>query len=527
MAAFIIVVLLASALAGGLVGKARAQTLYESSGVVVVIPPGAGNVDAKLNPFVNLDNNMVQLALTLATALNSPQTEIDLGQPDPSVTQIDIETVKTSLATPGTGDTPQVRFTVTGSNGPIAAQTVQRLMDYSATVLRRIQESAGVRGATFADRAVVSPSSAPVPITASALRSAAAHAALFFAATALVILALLALVALVRRGSSHTRGPRVTPSTFRPAIPLPGPAPMSPPPPSNAARPGAHPPIDVDTLPPTVNGHNGFGYNGSGYNGSGYNGSGHWGPHHGDPGTPPAGAPPAAPTPEPARTSNVTRRADWADRPKWNGTTESPARWSPARDSKPADPATVEIPVSWLASAAEHAAGFGAFGTGSTTTPAPPTLLPPGWSATDIRSTLTYAADTYHEPFVEEEIHIGADDLDDADTAADESDVAEPVTDVTDDESSDESDDPVDVEVVESADDESGDTDEFDSGEYESGAGEVADDKVADGDAQDPDSQHDDAEEDSDDDADGSFDGVEDDGSEHDHAVPASGRSTR
>lgn len=59
------------AFAAAAYGWSSTSEQYESSAAVVVIPPGSGDADAGLNPFINLNNNMAQLAVILGSAAQS------------------------------------------------------------------------------------------------------------------------------------------------------------------------------------------------------------------------------------------------------------------------------------------------------------------------------------------------------------------------------------------------------------------------------------------------------------------------
>lgn len=199
----------------------QVKTEYQSEAVIMMLPPGAGNKDARMNPFINLDNNMVQLALAMTTALNSAQTESDLNPIDPAVTAMEAETVKTTGASAGAGDTVQVRLSATADNGDAAKYMTQRLIDYSARVLRRMQDAAGVRGPVLADIVVVVPPTAPEPATSSALRSIVSMALLGIIVAAAIIGAILGVLQL-RSRSRGTRNKR-DPGTPKPGAPAPRP----------------------------------------------------------------------------------------------------------------------------------------------------------------------------------------------------------------------------------------------------------------------------------------------------------------
>lgn len=204
--AVVVVIVALAGLIGGLVGKSRTHPLYESTAVVMVLPPGAGNPDAKMNPFVNLDNNMIQLALALTTALNSPRTVADLGEPDSSIEEASAATVKTSAGTAGSGDTVQIAITAQGTDPGIAQATVERLTTYAKTALTRMQTDAGVRGRTFADLLVVTRASAPEQVSASAVKAIGTMALLFMIVAGVVTGGILALIdfLLRRRGRASS-----------------------------------------------------------------------------------------------------------------------------------------------------------------------------------------------------------------------------------------------------------------------------------------------------------------------------------
>ena len=70
--ALIVMFLLVVGTVGGVIGAGRAEPTYQSDGIVLIIPPGAGNPSATMNPFVNLDQNMSQLAQALSTRMAAP-----------------------------------------------------------------------------------------------------------------------------------------------------------------------------------------------------------------------------------------------------------------------------------------------------------------------------------------------------------------------------------------------------------------------------------------------------------------------
>ena len=187
---------------GGVVGMTQVKKEYESEAVVLVLPPGAGNKDARMNPFINLDNNMVQLAFAMTTALNSGQTAVDLAPIDPSISEAEAETVTTTEATASAGGTVQVRLVTKAENPDAAVAMTKRLIDYSRTVLQRMQEQAGVRGQVFADIVVVVPATPPQEASASALRSIVSSAMLGIILASAVLAAVLGVLRFRRRRPS-------------------------------------------------------------------------------------------------------------------------------------------------------------------------------------------------------------------------------------------------------------------------------------------------------------------------------------
>ncbi|WP_072803655.1 hypothetical protein [Rhodococcoides yunnanense] len=136
------------ALAAGAYGAMSSTESYESSAVAVVYPPGAGDIDAKLNPFVNLNDNMSQLAAVTATMLQSSAAAALVEEAGASPEY----TVTSTL-----GDTasalrlsPQLLITTNGPTPEAAQAGAQALLDYSSVALAELQVQTGVRPNTEA-----------------------------------------------------------------------------------------------------------------------------------------------------------------------------------------------------------------------------------------------------------------------------------------------------------------------------------------------------------------------------------------
>lgn len=220
----VIIFILCAGVVGALVGKENAKMVYESSAVVMVIPPGAGNSDATMNPFVNLDSRIVQLALALTTSLNSAANTASLGPIDPAVTKLSVDTVKTSMASADAGNTAQIQLVAQATDPTVARQYADGLTSAAGTRLHDMQAAAGVRGATFASLVVVSPPSDAQPISSSQTRSILSAAVIAMAVAA--VLAFLALLGCDRLQALRSSR-RTTDSTSEPDS-LPGPSESAP-----------------------------------------------------------------------------------------------------------------------------------------------------------------------------------------------------------------------------------------------------------------------------------------------------------
>ncbi|NIL74725.1 hypothetical protein [Rhodococcus sp. B10] len=167
-------VVLLCAVAAGTYGVMSSTDTYESSAVAVVYPPGAGDIDAKLNPFVNLNDNMGQLAAVAATLLQSPAAVALVEEAGASVEY----TVTSTL-----GDTasalrlsPQLMITTSGPTPEAAQAGAQALLDYSSTALAQLQVQTGVRPNTEASiTAAVMPEPGAL-VAASPLKAAGSYA---------------------------------------------------------------------------------------------------------------------------------------------------------------------------------------------------------------------------------------------------------------------------------------------------------------------------------------------------------------
>ncbi|WP_319445958.1 MULTISPECIES: hypothetical protein [unclassified Mycobacterium] len=161
------------AIAAGVAGTLSAPHTYQSTAVIVVIPPGSGNPDAMMNPLVNLTTNMAQLAAVVATKMRT-----DGGAVATAAGGTGEFTVDTTF-----GDSPtfaqltsQLVIEAKASNAVAAQRTTQALTDFASTALQKLQADSWVPSH---NNAVIVASVAPQPgaaVSSSPIRSGAAYA---------------------------------------------------------------------------------------------------------------------------------------------------------------------------------------------------------------------------------------------------------------------------------------------------------------------------------------------------------------
>ena len=185
---------LALTVGAGMIGAHRTEPAYQSEGIVLIIPPGAGSQVATNNPFVNLDQNIAQLAQALSTRMSAPDIVTGLQSRAPSLTDY-TATVRYDNAVVNSMPTSQVQFTVTGTDAQVVRDAVQQLMVSASDNLKQIQVHAGVKADTLAQTVQL-----VAPTEPTAMPVSAARAAGLWAISGLLIgLAVLALTAAVVR----------------------------------------------------------------------------------------------------------------------------------------------------------------------------------------------------------------------------------------------------------------------------------------------------------------------------------------
>lgn len=185
--ALIVMFLLVVGTVGGVIGAWRAEPTYQSDGIVLIIPPGAGNPSATMNPFVNLDQNMSQLAQALSTRMAAPDVVERIHQQAPSVVNYQAQ-VRYDQSVVNPAPTSQLQFTVQGTDAQATRDVVAQLMVLADEELSRIQTHAGVTQSTLADAVVLVQPTEPQVMPVSSLRAAG------MAAVAAVLLGLVLIV---------------------------------------------------------------------------------------------------------------------------------------------------------------------------------------------------------------------------------------------------------------------------------------------------------------------------------------------
>ncbi|BDD80349.1 hypothetical protein TPB0596_01120 [Tsukamurella pulmonis] len=144
----IILLVIVAGIAGGAIGWKSTTSHFESSAAVLVIPPGAGSVNAKDNPFTSLDYGAAQIAQVLTVVAQSPRgaAALEGAGASPDVTMI---------AAVGDGNpkqiSPLITFTVSAPTAEQSKAGADALIAFWRAEFKKMQVDAGVVGNTFAD----------------------------------------------------------------------------------------------------------------------------------------------------------------------------------------------------------------------------------------------------------------------------------------------------------------------------------------------------------------------------------------
>ncbi len=187
----------------GYIGLSSASSVYQSTAVAVVIPPGSGSPDAGLNPLINLNNNTAQLTAIVATALQTDgghKAAADAGGTGNF-------TVNTTF-----GDaavyaqlTSQLVIVADGPDADSARAAAAALVEYARACLNKIQLDSAV---PVVNNALLIPSVEPsqaVKLPTSGVRAGAAYALGAVLGGLALLLILDAAREVIRRPGKHSR----------------------------------------------------------------------------------------------------------------------------------------------------------------------------------------------------------------------------------------------------------------------------------------------------------------------------------
>lgn len=198
------------AVAGGLIGFSSAASTFQSSATVLIVPPNAPEADGTMgNPFTRLDFSTAQLALVVATQLDSDAVRDQVVAAGGSG-QFDTDTLSGSNSATAQL-TPQVRITATGGTAEGAEAAMDVLIDEASTQLSAVQSASNVALSAQADVVVSSAASTPVLQGNPQVRAAGVFG---IAAAFLALLVVVAALPLLEHRSRRT-APQAAPGSGR------------------------------------------------------------------------------------------------------------------------------------------------------------------------------------------------------------------------------------------------------------------------------------------------------------------------
>lgn len=198
----VLILLLVVGTGAGVVGWNSATTHYESTGSVLVIPPGAGATDPGKNPFANLGEGIAQLANVVALAAQAPEAQERVAATG-AQTGYTVSTMAGDSSR-STQLSPQITFVVSGPDAETAQRGARELITVMRDKLRRLQVDAGVTvPGTFADLRVSVEPPLGAEIPAASARDAASYAMGAVGLVTVLILVAVSAKQLIRRRPSH------------------------------------------------------------------------------------------------------------------------------------------------------------------------------------------------------------------------------------------------------------------------------------------------------------------------------------
>ncbi len=138
----LLAVIVILAVVAGVLGMKSAKAEYETTATMVVIPPGSGSPDAGLNPLINLNNNIAQLAVIVATTVQTTDAANHLTERNGA--RITAVTTTAGDASSFAQLSPQIVFTTRAADPDSARLGAESVIDYAREQLIRIQAEAAV-----------------------------------------------------------------------------------------------------------------------------------------------------------------------------------------------------------------------------------------------------------------------------------------------------------------------------------------------------------------------------------------------
>ncbi|MBU8808610.1 hypothetical protein KL953_06850 [Mycolicibacterium goodii] len=163
-----------SAAVAGYAGFTSTSATYESTAVAVVIPPGSGSTDAMLNPLINLDNDMAQLAAVVATSIQA-EGGVAAATGAGGTGNFTVDTIYGD-ASMYAQLSSQLVITAQGPDPESARSAAAALVEYARTCLNKLQLDSAV---PVVNNALLIPSVEPsdgTKIPTSGVRAAASYA---------------------------------------------------------------------------------------------------------------------------------------------------------------------------------------------------------------------------------------------------------------------------------------------------------------------------------------------------------------
>lgn len=206
----------------GYAGFTSTSATYESTAVAVVIPPGSGSPDAMLNPLINLDNDMAQLAAVVATSIQA-EGGVAAATGAGGTGNFTVDTIYGD-ASMYAQLSSQLVITAQGPDPESARSAAAALVEYARTCLNKLQLDSAV---PVVNNALLIPSVEPsdgTKIPTSGVRAAASYAL----GAALICLLILMIVDAIREVVRRRRRPAAPerpdePAPERPDDPDPAP----------------------------------------------------------------------------------------------------------------------------------------------------------------------------------------------------------------------------------------------------------------------------------------------------------------